>query len=240
MALGVYLFMCGVLFGQTISVSDDSPAGSPVSITGTLTFPDPSRVECSITGHNQWSKSIILAVAELKLVKPSGEPAQIRFERDTFFKPQPISLPESDFLIGSDCEAGGTERVKINGEWVDTPRTPTMPGGHASVIYLEFEDGSEWGDYLAAARTIERRPAVLASLKSLKLTYATEGPEGLEKAIAKDQKPGSSAELLYTKLKMIRDHMGIGAVAQTIDQFLATAERRKAALRPHVLTVTFP
>lgn len=102
-ALGVYLFTCNMLFGQTISISDDSPAGSPVSITGTVTFPDSSNVDCSIAGHNHALESIIMLVVELKLTKPSGEPGEMGFRRDAFSKPLTISPPESDFIIASDC-----------------------------------------------------------------------------------------------------------------------------------------
>ena len=222
-ALGVYLFTCSVLFAQTISISDDSPAGSPVSITGTISFPDSSHVDCSITGHNHASQSIIMSVVDLKLTKPSGEPGEMGFQRDHFFKPGAISLPNSDFLISlPDCEMGHELNV---------PRTPTTAEAHARVIFLQFEDGSVWGDAKVGAQLTAQRPEVLAFLKSLKSTYSTDGPDGLEKAIAKDQKPGTKVWLSLAYLRMIRHDFGISAVAETIEQQLATAERRKALLR---------
>jgi hypothetical protein len=131
-----------MLFGQTISISDDSPAGSPVSITGTVTF-QPSNVVCSITGHNHSSRSIITSSVELKLTKPTGEPGELIFERDHFFKSLTISLPKSDFLIFSDCQMG-TE--------LDVPRTPQTPEAHATVVFLQYEDGSVWGNAKVGAQ----------------------------------------------------------------------------------------
>ena len=228
--LGVYLLTCSLLFGQTIPVYDDSSAGSPVSITGTVTLffgftsflsPDSSTVDCSITGHNHASKSIIMSVVELKLTQPSGVLGESTFQRDVFFKPLTISLPNSDFTMWD--PAMGTA--------FDVPGTPTTPEAHAKVIFLQFEDGSMWGDANAAARLIEKRPAVLAFLESLKSSYSTDGPDGLEKALARDPKPGTRSwgELAY--LRMIRDQAGINAVAETVDQQLATAERRKGTLK---------
>jgi hypothetical protein len=220
-ALFVYLFTCSMLFGQTISISDDSPAGGPVSITGTVTFRDSFNVDCSITGHNHSSKSIITSAVELKLTKPSGEPGQFMFDRDHFFKPLTISLPNSDFIISSDCQVG-TE--------LDVPRTPKTPEARARVIFLQYEDGSVWGNAKVGAQLMAQRTEVLAFLKSLKSAYSADGPDGLGKAMAKDQKPGTMVWSKLAALRMIRDASGISAVAETVEQNLATAERRKDLL----------
>ena len=221
-ALGVYLFTCSVLFGQqTVSITDNSPAGSPVSITGAVTFPDSSKVVCSITGHNHSSRSIIASWVEMKLTKPTGEPGEISFERDRFFKSLPVSLPESDFLISSDCRMG----IEL-----DVQRTPQTPEAHATVVFLQFEDGSIWGDTKVGAQLTAQRLEVLAFLNWLKSAYSTDGPDGLEKALAQDQKPGTMAWAKLNMMRMIRTSSGISAVVEAIDQNLVTAEARRAWL----------
>jgi hypothetical protein len=221
-ALGVYFFTCSVLFGQTVSISDHSPDGTPVSITGTVTFQDSSNMVCSITGHNDSPQSIIASSIELKLTKPTGEPGQIVFERDYFFKSSTVSPPQSDFLISDDCRMGKELNVQ---------RTPQPPQAHAKVVFLQFEDGSIWGDPKVGAQLMAQRVEVLAFLKWLKSAYSTDGPDGLDKALAKDQKPGTRVWARLAGLRTIRASSGISAVAETIDQNLATAEERKTWLR---------
>lgn len=221
-ALGVYLFTCSILLAQTVTILDDSPPNSPVSITGTITFRDSLNVTCSIIGHNHSSKSIILSAVDLTFTKPSGEPAELKFQRDHFFKPQTISLPESDWLISSDCQTG-TE--------LDVPRKPATPEAHAKLVFLQYEDGSVWGNAKAGAQMMTERREVLAFLKSLKQAYSAEGPDGLARAVAKDQKPGTMLWSKLTALRMLRDYSGISAVAETIDQNLKTAELRNSLLR---------
>jgi hypothetical protein len=219
---GMFLFACSLLVGQTVSISDDSPAGSPVSIKGTVVFRDSLNAECSITGQNHGSISIIALVVELKLTMPSGEPGRMMFQRDHFFKPLTISLPKTDFIVTSDCQTGHE---------LDIPRTPAAPEAHAKAIYMQFEDGSTWGDTKVGAALMGQRTGVLAFLKSLKTAYSSDGTAGLEKALAQDQKPGSMVWSKLAGLRMIRDASGISAVVETVDQNLATAEARKTLLK---------
>ena len=162
-----------------------------------------------------------MSVVEMKLNKPTGEPGEFLFERDHFFKQLAISSPKSDFLISSDCNMGHE---------IDVRRISAPPEAHAKVVFLQFEDGSTWGDRKVGNRLMKQRLAVLAFLKSLKSVYETDGPRGLEKAIAKEQQPGTMVRSKLTGLRMIRNASGIRAVAHTIDQNLATAKLRKAAL----------
>jgi len=221
-ALSVYFFACSMVVGQTISISDDSPPGSPISITGTMTFRDSLKIDCSITGHNHSSKSIITSAVEVKLTRPSGEPGQLLFQRDHFFKPLTISLPKSDFLITPECEMG-TE--------LDVPRRPTNPEAHAKVVFLQFDDGSTWGNPKIGQNLMEQRAEVLAYLQSLKSAYTNGGPAGLEQALEKNQKPGTMIWSKLTGLRLLLATSGISAVAETVDQNLATAEVRKALLK---------
>jgi hypothetical protein len=187
----------------------------------TMTFQDSLNVTCSIAGHNHSSKSLILSAIELTFTRPSGEPVDMKFHRDHFFKPLTISLPKSDWLISSDCRAG-TE--------LDVPRKPAMPQAHAKVLFLQYEDGSLWGNAKAGARLITERREVLAFLKSLKQVYSADGPDGLARAVAKDQKPGSMISSKLSALRMLRDYQGISAVAETINENLKTAELRDTLL----------
>jgi hypothetical protein len=158
-----------------------------------------------------------LSVVDLSFNKPNGEPVELKFQRDHFFKPLAISLPRSDWQISSDCRTGSE---------IDIPRKPKPPEAHAKVVFLQFEDGSVWGNAKVGEQLILERQEVLAFLKGLKQAYSADGSAGLERAMAKDQKRGTMLWSKLTSLRMLRSYSGVSAVAETIDQNLATAELR--------------
>jgi hypothetical protein len=220
-SLVMFLTTCGLLSAQTIKISDDSPLGSPVSLKGAVSFGDSDSVNCSITGHNRSSKAIITLAVELKLNKPSGEPGELQFERDHFFKELTISSPRVDFPITSDCQMGHE---------ADIPRLSAPPDAHAKLLFVQYEDGSSWGDRRVASQLLAERLTVLEFLQSLRTAYSVGGPEKLTDALSKDQQPGTMVWSKMAGLRMIRDGSGVKAVADAVDKNLATAEARKSAL----------
>lgn len=219
-----------LLLAKTIQISDDSSRGSPVSLKGTVTFDDknPDNVACSVTGHNNSTKSIITYAVELDLTKPSGEPAIVRFQHDRFFKDLSISLPQTDFPVLTDCESGHELNI---------PRTPAPAEAHAKLLFVQYDDGSVWGDDKTTSEIMTQRADVLAYLQSLKAAYSSGGLDALAQALSKDQpfrdnnhRPRIMVHSKQQGLREIRDTAGIQAVAKTIDENLAMAEVRKAAL----------
>lgn len=219
-----------LLLGQTLQISDDSPKGSPVSLRGTVTFDqkDPNDLACSVTGHNQSAKSIITYAVELDIKEPTGEPQILHFEHDRFFKDLNISLPQTDFPILTDCVVGHERNI---------PRTPAPPEAHGKLLFVQYDDGSVWGDNETTSEVMRQRADTLAYLQSLKAAYSSGGPSALSQALLKDQPVRTSDHkvriMVHSKeqvLRHIRDTDGIQAVAKTIDDNLAMAEVRKAAL----------
>jgi len=101
------VMLCGLTlaaFGQAVNVTDNSPAGSPVSITGTLTFGSSGSVSCSIMGHNNSATPLLTATTLLELLAANGSTYsyQAFFRHDHFFK-DVLAAPNSDFEISSDC-----------------------------------------------------------------------------------------------------------------------------------------
>jgi hypothetical protein len=229
-AVTLFLCLATSLFGQTVTVFDDSPR-SPVALRGTVSFAtgpiNPLAVDdtaCFLTGYNKSSKGIIASSVELTFVRPSGEPAEAQYEMDHFFGTPLVSLPQADYPIASgtaDCQTGhevGVERI------------PQPPEAHARLLFVQYEDGSYWGDAKVGARLMTQRAETLEFLQSLKNAYTTSGLEGLSVALAIEQKPGTMAWLKVSGLRKIRDASGLSAVADRIDKNLAMAEVRKAAL----------
>jgi hypothetical protein len=218
-----------LLFGQTVSISDDSP-GSPVSLTGTVTFGSrPEDVTCSISGRNQSSNPIITTALELKLTAPSGQPGEFRFNEDHFFSESLVTPSQANFPVVknmvSDCRM-----VRE----LDLERTPAAPEAHTRVLFVQFLDGSVWTNGKLGSDTgadlMAQRAAVLTFLQSLKDAYSSNGLAGLQQALAVDQTPGTMVSNKQSGLRMVNDTSGMQAVADLIQKNLATAEARKAAL----------
>lgn len=219
-----------LLLAKTIPISDDSSSGSPVALKGTVTFDgeNADNVTCSVTGHNNSPKSVIAYTFELDMTRPSGEPAVGLFQYDRFLKKQSISLPHADFPVFADCKTGHE---------LDIVRTPAPPEAHAKLLFVQYEDGSVWGNDKTTAEIMAQRSDVVAYLQSLKAAYSSGGLDALAQALAREQ-PFSDNNLrrrtmVHSRqqtLRYVRDTEGIRAVANTIDENLAMAKLHEAAL----------
>jgi hypothetical protein len=118
------------------------------------------------------------------------------------------------------------------GRELGIPRLPAPPQANAKLLFVQYEDGSVWGDDKIRVELMTQRAAVIDFLNWLKTAYSTGGRDGLTEALSKDQKPGTMVSSKLAGLRMIRDSQGVGAVADAINKNLATAELRKAALLP--------
>ena len=220
---------------QTVRISDDTPNRSPVSITGTWTFDpkNPNNMACSITGHNQYNRSIITYFAHLKYVKPNGEWNEVRIQREHFFKQDDLAGSSSDFPLTLPCdELGGGD------EFPPVIYAPAPPEVRVKTVFVQFDDGSSWGDSQVAADLMRERMETLAYLRALKAAYATGGSEALVETLQQNQ-PTRTADnrikwhLVFeteATLRYLLAEFGLQAVQDRIEDSLARAEEHKTAL----------
>src|SRR6266850_4094855 len=102
------LTLSSLLSGQTISISDDSSEGSPVSLGGTVTFGKlPEETSCSMSGTNRSMNPIITTAIELKMNAPTGQPGEFMFDEDYFFSESSVTPAQAKFPVvsneASDC-----------------------------------------------------------------------------------------------------------------------------------------
>jgi hypothetical protein len=228
--LGVYLAISSAVFGQAITISDDSPADSPVSVAGTVTFGSgPEDATCAVSGRNRSSKAIITTAVALKVTAPSGQPGEFRFYEDHFFSESLVTPSQATFPITSNI-ATDCRMVRE----LDLQRTPALSEAHAVFLFVQFLDGSVWANGKVGsdigAELMTERLAELTFLQSLRDVYSTTGLTGLQRALAADQKPGTMLADKQARLRMVNAKSGLQAVADIIEKNLATAEARKAAL----------
>jgi hypothetical protein len=232
--LTLLLFFSLPSLAQTLSVVDDSPSDSPITVRGTITFDpnNPANVTCDLTGHNSASQ-IVVAWRQDISVSPNG--TMYSHRHDDFFKDQSMwtamSLqPTSDYSADDiDCSFFS----------VPTGQSANPPGIHVTTRWAQFIDGSTWGDAQVTADVMRERIDALAYLRALKAAYTTGGSEALVEALQQNQ-PTQTADnpklrrlVLETEgtLRYLLAESGLQAVQDRIESSLARAEVHKRWLQ---------
>jgi hypothetical protein len=215
------------LLGQTVQFVDDSPSGSPVSFHGTITFPaNPDEATCEVIGYNNSPKAIIAYTLEVHFTKPTGETETGYWTPDRFFKRGNIASPQADFPVMASCDSGHS----LNGSF-----KPAAPAAKIRTLFIQYEDGSVWGDDKAVAEAMFQRTETVKYLRSLRDAYSDGGDYALYQAL---QDPARTSEADHRHRFMLRGKRlnllklnNAKAAADAIDKDLATAEEHTAWLR---------
>src|SRR5882762_623877 len=171
-----WLMMCTAAFGlphTEIRLIDTSSLDSPVKLSGVATFSDePSklfRYEYKTTAYvnNVSQKSVLLLVARVRFTGAGGFDLDNAREDDYFF---------AEDLLG----AGKTQTLKDSFGPASAPQAKTAlattdPQATASVLFVQFIDGSTWGELAAGKHMLEIRSLTWEKVRSLAETYRTNG-----------------------------------------------------------------
>jgi hypothetical protein len=205
----VALFMVTALAsGRTIPINDVSDAGSPITLSGSCNF-DSSSSTLDVMGHNNSSQAI-LAVVVLVSVIPVG---QMDSSHDHYF----TAMPVAD--VGRDFDA--TDSMPISLGRGDAAKIGDA--GTAKVLWVQFLDGTTWGDKAVETKAFSDRQAIVAYMKRLLSVYRSSGGDALLAAVKVTQTgaPEVMAELYRDKYKTAEE------LVTTINRQLAVAATRK-------------
>jgi len=158
-----------------VRLTDDSPPDSPVKLSGISTFDDEPagrfRYKYRTTTYvdNVSQKSVLLLVAKLRFTGTG------QFDLD--------NTREEDYFFAEDLlESGKAQTLKDSFGPVGAPQAkitldPTDPQATATVLFVQFIDGSTWGDLEAGKHMLETRRLTWEKLQSLAETYRAKGEE---------------------------------------------------------------
>jgi len=150
-----------------LTLVDRSQANSPISISGNISVTAQERraneyeLKSRIMTTNRSNKAIVLAVIEAHIVDPTRLNLHHKWQEDFFFAPK---LFESRSAIHLD-EA--IQRFAYRSQSHESEERPAAVG---RVLFVEFEDGSSWGDKKIVQTVLARRQLCWARLKSLQST----------------------------------------------------------------------
>lgn len=176
--------MCFVLLAGTsltttqsesvLPVVDVSHSGAPLKVTGTVTANDQSSevprysFAANVAMTNVSAKPILLMLVTLDIV--SALPMSLNYleEEDYFFEPRPLQ-PQSSAMLQRVLGKFGEPSRK------DDLLAKVRSSAHAKVIFVQFSDGSSWGDAVAAERSLSNRQKALERLEVLDEVYRNRG-----------------------------------------------------------------
>jgi hypothetical protein len=173
---------------QRYELVDASGHRSPVHIAGYVTFSDnPSKVtrysyQVDASAANVSHKSVLLL--------------RLRFQVSGGSAPGLDDVYSHDYFFGEDTLApGASESVHLSPYGFSAPlmngvppveASTLMPTATAQVEFVQFTDGSIWGDRDAAAEVFRIRRATVQQLKVLEQTYVQSGEQAFRGELSKE------------------------------------------------------
>jgi hypothetical protein len=211
---------------KAIPIMEVSEAGAPVRITGLVTARDqPSEAtRYSFEGNldliNASRKPILLIVARVDVVSTLPISLSYSEEDDYFFEPK-ILQPGST-----------TKLQRILGEFGEPQRShasfASEPSARARILFVQFLDGSTWGDPESAERLLRNRKLSVNQLETLEEDYQREGKEVFQKALLKPTllQPVTVLQDLY------HEKRDLTPVLTRLNEMLENARTRSTASSP--------
>jgi hypothetical protein len=204
---------------QTFEVSDLSASDSPISFTG-ATKALKTGTACVVTAHNNSSKSLLALVATADVATRYEWDQPVTFQYDGFSKETLIG-PGLDFDIVDEGMYSPVEVTYVNGVPVEPPPPNFVCHAKTKMLFIQFEDGSTWGDYQTGKDVMARRAKNIALLSRLVDTY--DSGEEAAFAAALDE-----PESRRHPLKFEADYFKI-TVIDLVRKRLAAAQKRQAS-----------
>jgi hypothetical protein len=199
------LLASALAFGQKFDVSDLSASDSPISFTGT-TKTLKTGTACVVTAHNNSSQSLLA-------MRVTGDAATryqwdqpVAFTYDGFFKESGIP-PGLDFDVVDEGSYSVVESTYVNGSLVKPPPPNFACHAKVKVLFIQFEDGSTWGDYETKKDVMASRAKSMATLTHLIEAYDSGGQTAFDAALNASELKGIAYRLKdeaeYRKTTMI-------------------------------------
>jgi hypothetical protein len=169
-------FASAVVVEKRMKLRDVSDSGSPIRVSGQLTFRDdgsqvtPFSYEITATTKNVSSKSMLLMVIHFEASGMGGPGHDERYSQEYFFT-EPLEPGAIEKYESGHGSFGPREALASPG----ADREPEPPSAAASVEFVQFSDGSTWGDPDAAADAFEIRRSTGCQLEALEHIYEQSG-----------------------------------------------------------------
>ncbi len=158
---------------RELRLRHSSAKGCPIRVSGYVSFteddskPAPFNYKLIASAHNMTNKVILLFVVSFEAQGPQGPAYSSTYQGEHFFDADGFEPATTEnvqtppFVVGQTVVDG---RPVLEG--------PFRPRAAVRVRFVEFADGSVWGDLDAAKETLSARQATVHELESLQRLYS--------------------------------------------------------------------
>lgn len=231
MWLRVLPFLCLFLLSQVsrsqqkeidVPFDDTTVSGSPFEVSGKLSVRETvagnevqSSWEENVTAKNISQKPIVLLVGILDAVGPHSDGGYALI-MDQFFSQHVIEPGDTVPLA-----TGTTGRGSCCINPLDKPRDPKAG---FRVEFVQFLDGSTFGDPVSAKDALASRTLTRNFLRKLADTYSEQGEQKFEAQVKEGHGP------MLPLIRMTADKKGTSAAIAQVREMLAIGEEREAMI----------
>jgi hypothetical protein len=211
----------------TIPVVDKSESESPLKISGTASFTElivansvKSSSSFKVDARNVGDRAIVLVLAHFEKTGPHGVETHHVIRRDHFFWGS--IAPGESFVL-----AGGRPGRRTSACCV-SPRGPANePNAEIRVQYVQFIDGSTFGDEATAKDILATRSAILNALRRLDNAGNSENFLAL---LAQKIQP-EDADIFLETFRRTRKSHGTAVARAQVHRGVTAAAAHAAAMR---------
>ena len=212
---------------KTIDVPFDSTmvAENPIQATGTLSVREAvlgnqvqSLWEQNVVAKNLSNKPVLLLIGVLEAVGPYSD-GGYRLIEDRFFS-QDVIQPGDTFRLMT----GTTGRGECCINPLDEPRDPKSA---FRVEFVQFADGSIFGDSAKAKDVLANRSSTLLALRKLDRTYSAQGEQKFLSELFEAHGP------TFARIRWTAKEKGASAAIAELRESLTIGEKHEAVIGGH-------
>jgi hypothetical protein len=226
----VVMFLAAGAFASpvesTLSITNVSQPGSPITIVGTVNvnehtsvqFPYSFRTEVSLTNV---SPKAVLAMVVMTDIRNATEIDLNNTRKDDYFFGSDSFEPNTVVMVDDTLGPYGKPRAEAELE-------PKRPTAIAKVEFVQFADGSVWGDPAAGKDLLRERRLALDELRFLENTSRMKGEQQFVEEL---EKPSQLSAILNLQQLYNSNEGDASAVLQKIASMLEQANLHRRTMR---------
>jgi len=210
----------GIAGDMVVPISDSSPFGSPLWNSGVATVSEVVVGTGAVMHHteewtarNNSAKSIVAVVETLRVHYRNGRDAEEAFEHEGFFGPELVK--PGDKIQFTSVPPTLDSKATVS-------QSSRPPACEVIVRWVQFADGSSFGDVTYAKDLLWSRRVIWKELKRLQDVFTAQGPAQF--SLQLQQRTGTEADGYLEHLRNLQLSQGTQAAIDSLRMHLATAE----------------
>lgn len=214
----------------TLQITDKSIYGSPVENVGSCVLSDqPVSGKVYVSDEDTWTvrnvsqKKIVALVETLSITYPTGQVVTQEAQHERFFHPELLNQGDTtSFKLGRD-----------ETHVIDESKTqPTEALCELEVRWIQFADGTTFGDSKYGAPMLETRRRTLDALMHLNDVYTKEGANAFVEQLGQHIEP-LFAEAYIAHLRRLYEANGhdVKATVETLRMHIEMAKQRSGLMQ---------